>query len=117
MLSDDQSSPICVLLNTSVGTPHFASLKDGATPSCVQVKDSGQYFLVDFQELILSESVRLIVDAFVNLKDREKLEDLRQHRQMLRAKLQATDGINASSSMRLIDSDLSEIEAGLARLQ
>jgi len=68
-------------------------------------------------ELALSESVKLIVDAYVSLKDHQAMEDLREHRQMLRAKLQASNGIDASSSIRLIESDLSEIEAGLARLQ
>lgn len=60
--------------------------------------------------------MKLIVDAFVSLKDREKIEELREHRQMLRAKLQASNGIDASQSIRLIDDDISEIEAGLARL-
>jgi hypothetical protein len=74
------------------------------------------FFKVDW-ELVLSESVKLIVDAYVSLKDRQAMEELREHRQMLRAKLQASNGIDASSSIRLIESDLSEIEAGLARLQ
>ena len=65
----------------------------------------------------MSESVKLIVDAFVNLKDREKIEELREHRQMLRAKLLASNGIDPSNSIQLIDGDLSEIEAGLSRLQ
>jgi hypothetical protein len=65
----------------------------------------------------VSESVRLIVDAFVSLKDRHAIEDMREHRQMLRKKLQACDGIDVSSSLQLIESDLSEIEAGLVRLQ
>jgi hypothetical protein len=65
----------------------------------------------------VSESVRLIVDACVSLKDRQAIEDMREHRQMLRKKLQACDGIDVSSSLQLIESDLSEIEAGLVRLQ
>lgn len=65
----------------------------------------------------MSESVRLIVDAYVSLKDRQAMEELRDHRQMLRKKLQACNGIDVSSSIRLIESDLSEIESGLARLQ
>jgi hypothetical protein len=65
----------------------------------------------------VSESVRLIVDAFVSLKDRHAIEDMREHRQMLRKKLQACDGIDVSSSLQLIESDLSEIEAGLVWLQ
>jgi hypothetical protein len=65
----------------------------------------------------VSESVKLIIDACVSLKDRQAMEDMREHRQMLRKKLQDVDGIDVSSSLQLIESDLSEIEAGLVRLQ
>ena len=65
----------------------------------------------------MSESVKLIVDACVSLKDRQAMEDMREHRQMLRKKLQDVNGIDVSSSLELIESDLSEIEAGLVRLQ
>ena len=65
----------------------------------------------------MSESVKLIIDACVSLKDRQAMEDMREHRQMLRKKLQDVDGIDVSSSLQLIESDLSEIEAGLVRLQ
>ena len=65
----------------------------------------------------MSESVKLIVDAYVSLKDRQAMEDMREHRQMLRKKLQDVNGIDVSSSLQLIESDLSEIEAGLVRLQ
>ncbi len=65
----------------------------------------------------MSESVKLIVDAYVTLKDRKSMEELREHRQMLRAKLQAITVIDVSSSIELIESDLSEIEAGMSRLQ
>ncbi len=67
----------------------------------------------------MSESVRLIVNAYVQLKDRQAIEELREHRRMLRQKLQAIAGgdFDPSRSIRLIDSDLSEIDAGLARLQ
>ena|ERR1700726_2807891 len=41
------------------------------------------------QGLIVSESVRLIVNAYVQLRDRQAIEELREHRQMLREKLQA----------------------------
>jgi hypothetical protein len=61
--------------------------------------------------------VKLIIDACVRLKDRQAMEDMREHRQMLRKKLQDVDGIDVSSSLQLIESDLSEIEAGLVRLQ
>lgn len=67
----------------------------------------------------MSESVRLIVDAYVRLKDREAIETIREHRQMLRRKLEASasDWFDVVSSLRLMDSDLSEIEAGLSKLQ
>jgi hypothetical protein len=65
----------------------------------------------------MSEAVKLIVDAYVNLKDRHAMEEMREHREMLRQKLQACNGIDVSSSIRLIESDLSEIESGFARLQ
>lgn len=65
----------------------------------------------------MSEFVKLIVDAYVTLKDRKSMEELREHRQMLRAKLQAITVIDVSSSIELIESDLSEIEAGMSRLQ
>ncbi len=67
----------------------------------------------------MSEAVKFIVDSFVRLKDRQAIEDLRVHRQMLRAKLQASDSSwpGVRDSISLIDSDLSEIETGLARLQ
>ena len=77
------------------------------------------FFGISVAALIMSESVRLIVDAYVRLKDREAIEQLREHRQMLRNKLEACNSscFDAGSSIRLIDSDLSEIEAGLSRLQ
>ena len=67
----------------------------------------------------MSESVKLIVNAYVQLKDRQAIEELREHRQMLREKLQAIagDGFDPSRSIRLIESDLHEIDEGLARLQ
>jgi hypothetical protein len=67
----------------------------------------------------VSESVRLIVNAYVRLRDRQAIEQLREHRRLLREKLQAIAGgdFDPSRSLRLIDSDLSEIDAGLARLQ
>jgi hypothetical protein len=74
-------------------------------------------FAFKLWERTMSESVKLIVDAFVSLKDRVAMENLREHRQLLRKKLQDIDGIDVSTSLQLIESDLSEIEAGLVRLQ
>jgi hypothetical protein len=50
-------------------------------------------------------------------KDRVAMENLREHRQLLRKKLQDIDGIDVSTSLQLIESDLREIEARLVRLQ
>jgi hypothetical protein len=67
----------------------------------------------------MSEAVKLIVDSLVRLKDRQAIEDLRVHREMLLGKLHASDSSwpGVRESISLIDSDLSEIEAGLSRLQ
>jgi DNA-binding protein Fis len=65
----------------------------------------------------VSHSVKLIVAAYVSLQDRQAIEDLREHRQMLRKKLQDINGMDVSRSLQLIESDLSEIETGLTRLQ
>jgi hypothetical protein len=67
----------------------------------------------------VSEAVKLIVEAFVSLKDRKSIEDLREHRQRLRKSLQEKAGgaFSMDSTIRTMDGDLAEIEAGLARLQ
>ena len=67
----------------------------------------------------MSEAVKLIVDAYVSLKDRVAIEELREHRQALRKTLQATtNGVfDPSYLTRVIDGDLEAIEAGLERLQ
>jgi hypothetical protein len=100
-------------MQTSRGNP--------AIVHCVNGRISKESFRgsAHCRELIVSESVRLIVNAYVQLKDRQAIEELREHRRMLRQKLQAIagGGFDPSRSIRLIDSDLSEIDAGLARLQ
>jgi hypothetical protein len=40
----------------------------------------------------VSEAVKLIVDGYVRLRDRKKIEELRDHRQMLRQNIQAAVG-------------------------
>jgi len=71
------------------------------------------------RELALSEAIKLIVDGYVNLRDREALEELHRHRQTLRRRLQASSShwFDTSDSVRLIDDELNEIEVGLARLR
>jgi len=67
----------------------------------------------------VSEAAKLIVDGYVRLKDRDALQEMREHRQMLRRNLQEKAGgaIDLSQSIQMMDGDLNEIEAGLARLQ
>jgi hypothetical protein len=67
----------------------------------------------------MSEAVKLVVDGFVNLKDRVALEEMRQHRQRLRGELQQrAGGLDVVGySLKIIDADLQAIEDGFARLQ
>jgi hypothetical protein len=67
----------------------------------------------------MSEPMRLIVDAFVRLKDREKLAEMREHRQRLRSQLLQSSGqhYDVTETMRILDDDLREIDAGVERLQ
>jgi hypothetical protein len=66
----------------------------------------------------MAESVKLIVEAFVSLKDRQSLEAMREHRQRLRAELQKKSGqyFDVTGTIRSIDSDLHAIEEGFTRL-
>lgn len=66
----------------------------------------------------MSEAVKLVVDGFVNLKDRMALEEMRAHRQRLRGELQQKAGELGivSYSLEIIDADLQAIEEGFTRL-
>lgn len=59
-----------------------------------------------------------IVDAYVSLKDRAALEEMREHRQRLRKSLQEKAGgwVDVSRSIQIFDEDIEAVEAGLARL-
>jgi hypothetical protein len=65
----------------------------------------------------MSDAVRLMVETWVNLKDRKSIEELRDHRVRLRNSLREKHGVGFVSTKRVIESDLNEAEAGLARLQ
>jgi hypothetical protein len=67
----------------------------------------------------VSEAVKLIVDGFVNLKDRVALEKMHQHRRRLRGELQQrAGGLDVVRySLKIIDADLEAIEDGFAKLQ
>jgi hypothetical protein len=66
----------------------------------------------------MSEAMKLIVDSFVSLKNRQALEEMREHRQRLKAELQrrSSPNFDFSGAMRDIDGDLSEIESGFSKL-
>jgi hypothetical protein len=69
-------------------------------------------------DLSMSEAIKLIVDGYLTLKDSQSLEGLREHRQRLRKRLQdqPKSWVDVDSAIRLLDDDLSVIEAGIARL-
>jgi len=59
----------------------------------------------------MSRSVKIIVEALVNLKNRDALEEMREQRERVRKNMLKIDG------SVFTDSDISEIDAGLLRLQ
>jgi hypothetical protein len=65
----------------------------------------------------MSEAIKLIVDSYVKLSARKALEDLKAHRHRLANKLKSLNGpLDLSSSIKLLEEDLTVIDAGLARL-
>lgn len=63
--------------------------------------------------LNLPSSIELIVSAYVCLKNRRALEDMRELRRRLLGKLESTSGIDPRQSRELILEDLRVIEEGL----
>jgi hypothetical protein len=66
----------------------------------------------------MSVAMKLIVDAYVSLKNRKALEDLREHRQRLKRELllKQSDAFDFSNSIRAFDDEVVVIETGLQRL-
>ena len=66
----------------------------------------------------MSEAIKLIVEGYLSLKNRDALEDLRAHRQRLRKQLEerTPGGIDAGPAMDTFDEDLRVIEAAINRL-
>ena len=66
----------------------------------------------------MSEAIKLIVDGYLTLKDRQSLEGLRAHRQRLKERLQdrPKSWVDVDSTARLLDDDLRVIEAAIDRL-
>ncbi len=67
----------------------------------------------------MSEAMKMIVDGYVRLKDREALEQLRNHRQRLRQQLRDLRGgaLDASRSIQTFDAEVLVIEAALEKLR
>ncbi|MBV9456092.1 MAG: hypothetical protein JO141_01055 [Bradyrhizobium sp.] len=62
--------------------------------------------------------MKMIVDGYVRLKDREALEQLRNHRQRLRQELRdhRDDALDVGYSLETFDAEVQVIEAALRRL-
>ena len=67
----------------------------------------------------MSDAMKMIVDGYVRLKDREALEQLRNHRQRLREQLRdlRASSLDACRSIQTFDAEVLVIEAALERLR
>lgn len=65
----------------------------------------------------MPSSIETIVSAYVNLKNRRALEEMRELRRQLLEKLQSTSGIDSRQSQELVLEDLRVIEEGLEQLR
>ena len=64
----------------------------------------------------MSNAVQKIVDTYVQLNDRQALEDLGTYRHRLAVHLKARAGLDFSLLIGQIDAEIAVIEAGLGRL-
>jgi hypothetical protein len=66
----------------------------------------------------MSVALSLIVDGLVTLKDRQALEEMREHRQRLRMQLLLKRGsaFDPGKSISLYETEVAMIETGIARL-
>jgi hypothetical protein len=65
----------------------------------------------------MSEAIERIVGAYVKLRNRKVLEDMKVHRQRLITELKSTHGaLDVSLSMKQLDDEIAVIEAGLTML-
>jgi hypothetical protein len=62
--------------------------------------------------------MKLIVDGYVRLNNRQALKDVLGHRLEIgrRLKEQSKSWVDVTSSLRLIDEEIAEIQAGLDQL-
>ena len=65
----------------------------------------------------MEPAIRSIVDAYVRLRNRKALDDLRAHRGRLTAELKSLPGAyDASKMIAQLDNEIAIIEAGLSLL-
>jgi hypothetical protein len=66
----------------------------------------------------MSAALNMIIDGLVRLKDRQALEDMREHRQRLRMQLLLKRGgaFDAGKSVQLYETEVAMIETGIAKL-
>jgi hypothetical protein len=64
----------------------------------------------------MTTAIEQIVDTYVRLRNRQKLEDLRMHRQRMAIHLEARMGYDLSLPLRQVEDEIAAIEAGLKRL-
>ena len=65
---------------------------------------------------MISKTVEKTVATYVQLNDRQALEDLRTYREKLAVHLKARTGLDFCLLIHQIDAELAVIEAGLERL-
>ena len=66
----------------------------------------------------MSVAMSSIIDGYVTLKDRQALEDMREHRLRLREQLlrRRTSAFDPGKSVTLYEAEIAMIETGIARL-
>jgi hypothetical protein len=65
----------------------------------------------------MSEAMERIVDAYVKLRNRKALEDMKVHRHRLATELKSLLGvIDVRLSIRQLEDEIAVIDAGLAKL-
>lgn len=64
----------------------------------------------------MPSSIEQIVSAYVRLKNKSALEDMRMHRRQLLADGQSTTGVDPRQSVLTLQEDVKLIEAGLRQM-
>jgi len=65
----------------------------------------------------MSEAIERIVGAYVQLRNRKALEDMKGHRQRLATELKSINGtLDLSSSIKQLEDDIAVIDGGLVKL-